>query len=597
MDDKKKQQANEKQLVYVGDDTSYWQEIEQRYRSTYPNTAFSFPTIWNDDPDNYHSLFINIMEIRPAVIYLDLSQDMHKRFKLARIIKNEITLRKIPLIGLVDSKKSLKECRAAGIDLAHVKCGEYHDVIYDAYAMAYPSEVVKPNFALAKSEREIDLNADFRIGFVTENGIHVEGNIKLEKGQLVEVETEIPESVLPSNKFIVKEINDFDLYYDCDYTYDLDFVYVDKPELDQNDEDQQGAQMHYKEELADYANRLKMAKRKVKEWVYDRLDVSHGKNIKILIVDKELTIFKEERLSLDKNAFSVRSQTELSDNLDEIQKARPDLVVFQFMLPSEESLKSKKEAAEGEEAEEQESEEENQSLNQLTELVKKVKSIEGYNPFFLVFQCKKYSSKSFQDSFKYPFILANTAPLTFSQIEELANVFQRKQQKRREEAIAAKIAQLKRRDPVKYRRLTSDDFEEKRYYVKKNNDLSHGSTKYSITLQTISESEITFLTDQELKMETYRLTFPVEMSVFLIPDGGHNFTMVGGLRLYKGLIHSINEFDKKELRKYVNGIFFSSVNEKRAKEKEEFEKKKQAYIEKKEHVSERPDDTKTSPKD
>ena len=74
-------------------------------------------------------------------------------------------------------------------------------------------------------------------------------------------------------------------------------------------------------------------------------------------------------------------------------------------------------------------------------------------------------------------------------------------------------------------------------------------------------------------MGIYRLDKPIAFSVTLVPFGdGKNFESSGGkLKRYKGLIHSVGEDEKKELRRFVNEIFGAPKKEKEVKEKLAFE--------------------------
>jgi hypothetical protein len=123
------------------------------------------------------------------------------------------------------------------------------------------------------------------------------------------------------------------------------------------------------------------------------------------------------------------------------------------------------------------------------------------------------------------------------------------------------------------------------YYVSKKNPLSFVSTSYPIELESVSESEVTILSDLELEQKTYRLRTPCEYSVSIVPHpDGKMKNDVGGKSQYRGLIHTVGEAEKKMIRKYVNEIFFQPLSEEREKEKEAFKdlnQKVQTEIEKK----------------
>jgi hypothetical protein len=119
-------------------------------------------------------------------------------------------------------------------------------------------------------------------------------------------------------------------------------------------------------------------------------------------------------------------------------------------------------------------------------------------------------------------------------------------------------------------------------------------------LESISESEVTILTDLELEQKTYRLKTPCPYSVSIVPHpDGKMKNDVGGKSQNRGLIHTVGETDKKTVRKYVNEIFFQPLSKEREAEKEAFkdlnqkvlseieEKKAQSLAEKKAEEEER----------
>jgi hypothetical protein len=599
MAENKKEKKETFKIVYIGDDNSYWTTISRRISSQFQNKEFEFHKFFVGNYPNYQFLFLEILNLEPHVIYLDFSTSLTEGLKIAHLIKRENAMRLIPVVGLVEKQERVKDGIFAGVEFIHVKCGEYYDVIYDPFLIALPKDVRKPDFAEAKFSRDAKLFSDFRVSFITPTYIHLEGNIKLLQDDIITLNNDIPDRLIPSKKFLIKEIREFDLYYDYKYAYDLQFIYVDEPQFDDEelerkleglDENQRvllikNTKMKRQQEIDDYKARMRKTKKDVEAWVVDNMDRAKPKKTKILIIDKNLTFLKDENNLLEKFKFTIRTQTMLTDDLKDIKISRPSIISFQFydsdtlnvmveekfldgvdddgtpLEPAE--LAARKEEYRKELIDAQES----AALDQLSLIIKTVKGFDGYKPFIILFNCHNYTSQSIQESFKYPFVIVNKLPIDLEMIMNMARMLEQKNDKKMEDHISAKVQQLKKSDPNKYRNLSSSDFTEKKYFISAKNPLSMASIAIPIDLKTFTETECTFLTKEELDIGTYRMDFPVNMSLRTIPfEGGSAFEATSDGNLYRGLVHSVGEGDKKKIRQFVNEIFFAGLNEERAAE-------------------------------
>lgn len=561
-----------RKILYVGDDRSYWNELKTRYKNSYRHIEFEFLHLAPSESDHFQVTYVKVFDLQPEIIYVDISKDTRAQLKLCRLIKREFLFNDKPLVALVDKFELLRDAKVSGSDFIHIKCGEYHDVVYDPYFMRYPKEASKPEFAVARMEREAQLIEDFRIGYITPTSIHAEGDVRLEKGQLVELESAIPTKVIPSRKFVVTEVSQADLYFDHRYSYDLDFLFVDKPEMDANALDPVAEKAKYEDKMVMYQDQLRRAKKANRDWVLDHMENSSPKKTKILIVDKAMSTLRNAEQPIDKYYYLIRCQALLSDDLHELHAFRPSLFVFQYpdielsakdlLLEEEEKKKKVEELREVIE----------EYTKRLESLVETIKKVEGYNPFILIYNCKTINSKGFQERFKYPLILANATKLLLENIVQLAEIYESKQQNKLKLAIEQKVKDLKKQDPVKYRGLKETDFEDKRFYIKKNHDLSFVAIKHPITILSISETEIKFSTNADLELGSYRMEFPVKMGVGLVPQDGKKCLSQGGQFYYHGMIHSVGEREKKSLRQFINEVFTASVSEAEQKELEAFQK-------------------------
>jgi hypothetical protein len=587
----------DKLIVYSGNDLSYWKAIQQRFLSNYNHLKFDFEELYDSDPNEYQNTFLNFLEKTPSIIYIDFSANLQSQLQLALMLKRVSTTQNIPMVGLIDDTKHAQKCWTSGVDFIHVKCGEMHDVVYDPFALGFPKEAVKPDFARARLTQQAELYDDIRIGYIAADYIHAEGNLFLRKGEIVEIETQLSKDIIPSNKFIVGEVKTSDLYYDYNYSYDLEMLFVDKPAVD--DEEMAAALqienvtdrelkikvMKEKVELqmADFDNDLLNSKKAHKDWLLDHIDMSHPKKTKILLIDSLMKVLEKEKKPLDQYHFTIRCQTVLTEDYHELERGRPNIIAMKFaetVNPKDYNDMDPEDAAVAMKEKEQEYEAE--AMAKIRMMMDWVKSIKGYNPFVILFNCENFSSKAFQDSLKYPLVITYKGDMVLETILDMAELFEKKQEKNYKDKLREKLASLKKEDPQKYGRLRESDFVEDRYYVRKSNPLSHAYTKHEIMLKAMTESEVHFLVDKELDLVNYRLVEPCEVSVKLIPQDEKPFVKDSGQLLYKGLIHATGEDEKKDIRKFVNEIFFSGINQEREKEKEAFDRVNQEALEAKE---------------
>ncbi|GAB4419973.1 MAG: hypothetical protein OHK0056_30300 [Bacteriovoracaceae bacterium] len=610
----------ERLLFYVGTDDAYWKTIFNQYQNIYQSFGFTQKIFREKDPVRLQSLALTILNEVPSIIYLDFSTNREPMLALAQLLTRDNILSSIPVVGLVENKEHVKQCLSAGVDFIHVKCGEYHDVIYDPMVLAFPKEVIKPQFALAKFKKDIFLIDDFRVGYISPTSLHVEGNLKLEKDSVIELETSLPKNIVSSKKFKVRSITEQNLYYDFKYAYDLEIQVLDEPSMTEDEFDDalgaadeaekaklaKKAQLARKQKMLDYEENLKRAKKQLRSWVQDNVTMSAPKSTKVLMVDRQLRFLLETDIkALDQYPYSIRCQTVLSDTFREIIQVMPGIIAIELFSHIEledleifnqavQILIEKKDdlPTEGATPEEQAKldmiknlpGEESEELSAIAELIKFIKGIDGYNPFILIFNCPFKTTKAIQESFQYPLLMANKDHISMGSVLNITEIYEKKQSEKYNAKMAAKVAELKKADPQKYRNLTVDSFNELRYYVKKSSPQSYCSFHYPVVINSISESELTFLSSELLELKTYRLEYPVPMSIHLVPSDGKAYVDIEGKKQYRALVHSIDEQDKKLLRRYVNEIFLAPKMEKQAKEDQAYWDRHQKIIQEREEA-------------
>lgn len=601
-----KAKKGDNRILYIGSEKNYFTNISFRFKTSYPDIDWDFHSIEVNSSSNGEMLFLKILKIKPQIIYLDFCNYLEQMFILSELISRDPLFAKVPIVGLTDKKEAIRECLGVGADFMYVKGGEFFDQVYAPMIMAFPKRVKPVKFAQAKLSREVELIDDFRVGYIAPTYMHVEGNLLLEEGKTVVFNSSVPAKNVPSKRFIVKNRSESNLYYDFNYSYDLDFVFVDEPVFEEEHQEDALGVTDEKERLAiikkakknqqlliqNYKNDYIHAQKKHKEWVVDNMqDFNLEKKTKVLVIDKGMRIFSLSHDMDYRKKYSFRCFTSFDDNFKNVLKIRPSIIVLQLLsevTPNEDQIlekvleKIKDDEIKHEFAEDWEKkrytelvekipELQKEEISNVGKLVSAIKAQQDYSPIIVLFNCFWQTSKSLQESFMYPMIVTYGDTLNMEVVVNLADIYEKREDEKLSELIKNKILQLKKRDPKKYGRLNESDFKEKKYFIKKSNALSYGSIKNKILLTLMTESEVRFHSEVELPMKTYRLEYPMPMSINLVPiQDGKDFLDEKGSKIYRGIIHSISENDKKVLRQVVNDILFRPLNEKRAKEQEEF---------------------------
>ena len=519
----------EKTVVYIGNDNSYFEKIQNRFESYYEQEMFNFEKHHVKSAEESRRLFVKLIEKLPDIIYIDFSFHLQTYLNLVYVIRQNIYTQHIPIVGLINTRAILEDSVSSGVHFTHMKCGEHHDVIYDPYTLAFPYECQTITFTMAQPMKEVNIINSFKIHYITPIYIRCEGDINLDLGEIIKLETAIPKATLPSSHYRVKKIYTEDLYYNSRYGFDLEFLYLDKPKLEKDN----SARGDIREKMVDYKLQLKRTKKRVHDWVLDNISGILENKIKILILDKDAWILSEDQVPqvpIGDLPFSIHCQTALTPkNLWPIEKLKPHIISFQFNKEREEKS----------------------DLQTLVTIVKKIMSIPEYRPFIVLFGNDKINSTEFQENYKYSQMISHSSNFKLETLAEMAKILQHKKEEEREDLIRNRVKQLKKKNPTKYKNLTRDDFIDQKFYIKPSHPLGKASCFHPITIHQINETEIFFTTNAKLEFGSFSMDFPIKMNIRLAP-----IIHDSKKYQYRGLIHSIGEEEKKALRQYINAEVF-----------------------------------------
>lgn len=521
-------------IYYFGDDEAYFKVFQAEFNATYGAMGFSFKRFFETDARRIQSLYLKAFEDQPALILIDYSKNSNDYLHLARLFTRTINYEPFKVIGLLDYLSPpdvIRESILTGVKVNHIKDAEVFDVTFAAMKLISDKDTKEHGFATAKFSDEVDVGILCKIGFVNTEMIHFETDLKLNQNEEIRIRNHWTEQkVIKSDKFFVHQIQNSHIYYNFNYSVNAAFSFVDPPLITAETSDER------KKELTDeYNHEVVKSQRKLKAWIIDNLSRSQPKNVKVLIIDRSMSMLHDQKPT-DQYEYLIRCQPFFKDVHIEINKQKPNVIAF--------SLEARPEGAA-----EDDIYNDSKVLKRLIDVIKN--KFENYHPYIVVFKSGESTSKDFQLTYDYENMLAFGGDLSTEVLLKMAEVFSKK--------LVPQAATSKE--------LTETVF------LKKASPATMGEILSQVTLLSCSETDITFSSKETLPpFSVLHFNFPVDMYITIIPNEKFKDGM------YYGLIHGIGEIGKKDLRRYVNSIFFRDLENQKKSEREEFEKLNQAKL-------------------
>lgn len=519
-------------FYYFGDDEAYFRTLVGEFR-THTRMQIDFKRVFESDEKKIQSLFIKINRDKPACVFIDFSKHSQDYLHLARIIARTPMDKSVVTIGLVDylsPPEVLMESIATGVHITHIKSPECYDVVFDVTKLVAPNEIGEHGFANASLKEEWEAGIPLKVGYVHSDGLHLETDHKLSKGDRIRMNHAWTEKrMVPSKHFFVQNISTKNLFYHFKYALDVEFLFIDEflpPEG--MEEDKINEKKQEREDLIVYH------RKQLKKWIDDNVSRSLEKKAKVLVVDRDFHFYENQERT-DKHPYTVRCLPYLADIGAELDRLEPQVIAF--ALDKEDVTEPKNT---------------NEQLHKLMNAVKN--KIQDTSPFIIVFN-SKLSSKEMQDQLSYAHIMATESDLSVDILIRMADIFDKKM---------AKLAENDKPTPKN----------EQKVFLKKTNASSIAEILIPVNVVKLSETDMILTSEVPLQIGmNLHLTQPVDMFVNIQPTKNQ-----GKNPEYHGLIHCLGESEKKELRRYVNSIFFRDHDAQVNAETEEFKKLNDAKL-------------------
>lgn len=527
-----------RKVLYIGNDAAYFLKLQQHINKDYGALKFTYKQITYTDKASIQSL---ICDIEPEVVgaFVDMAANTAEMLHLCRLIKRSSHLKDLFLVGLFDyqvAHATLQESITTGVSINHIKSAETLDIVYDFICVKFTDNALEPAFAVAELDDEMGVSEFLKAGYIATDKnvdkLHIESNTKLPVGQDVEIGSFLTQSkILMSKKMHVKEMFTSNIYYNCNYAFDLEFLYTN---------------LEKAADPAKYTEAVDDARARLNNWFKKNQNINSAKNTKISIIDKEMTLYRD-KVRTDSFPFVIRVNPYLPKPQDEIMKIMPQIIVV--------NLESKNP---GEAPDAPAPTGPQNDLDFVFRLVDVIKKVQNYQPFLLLFNSPD-DLTAMKKSLGYDKILSSKDPLTSVALIKMANIFE------------AKIAGM---TPPNKKQIS----------ISKDNPLSIVELERKLTLKSISETEITFAANFEPEMfKTYRMHPPFNYYFTVVPFKKND----SGKGLYHGVLNGMNEEDKASIRQFINSVFFREHDEKKVEEQEQLAKTAKAYLEKKKMEAEK----------
>ena len=508
-------------FYYLGDDEAYFRTLQSEIKK-HAKIPHDFHRIYESDEAQIQALFIKVFNNKPACVFIDFSKQTQDYLHLARLISRTPLDHKMLTVGLVDllsPSDILKESIATGINFTFIKSAEIFDVVYSTIKSVAPEAMGEHGFATADLSDDLESSIICKIGYIFENGVHIETDINMSKGDRLLLNHHwLKKRIVPSRQVFVTETSTKNLFYHYKLTAELDFLFVDDfmPPEGMVEADIKERQDERNQKIAGH-------KKLLKKWIDDNMISSLEKKAKILVVDSKFHIYQDHKRT-DKYPYTIRCMPFFTDYSAEIDRFRPQVIAFE--LESGDNTRNNME-----------------SLKKLVSTL--MSSFADFNPFIIVFS-STITSQEIQGAIQYKNVLAHNEEMSAVMLIKLADMLQKK--------VTTNDAKSKEK-PIK------------RFFINKTNRASIGELVKQVKLIKLSETDLVLQSDQTFPPGTnLHFTSPVDMFVHVIPSPKPS----GKLPEYIGYIHCISETDKKELRKFINSVFFRDLDAQKTAESDEF---------------------------
>ncbi len=574
-----------RKALYVGDDFRYWQNIQDFFLKRLDYFEIKFVTLFNPEVSAL-DLFFTVVSKKPDIVYVDYSSNTAKHLELIKLLSADNSVNNIVVVGLLgidDRETSMKKAINSGVLFNHLKQAEIGPMVYEPLTILAPEEIKDPDYAFSDLEFKIKASYLAKITKITSNKIDFETSVNFKPKDRFFLKFQVPEKNLKYSGIIIHEPLKFVARSYMSYQFNADFEFVEPRKKDSK---QSASEDEQSEAL--YQEQLSYAQKTFESWIKVQASfLKKSKELRVLIIDKKLDF--QSKADLFEHNFSYICQTRFIDPDKEITKFKPDIIFYKF-----EAEKKLDDEAAKKQIEFQKARDESRKKNKLPVIVhrtndlsilKEIVSAVKWNNLkteIYTFNNTFTSNAALKDSISYAQLKPNDKKLTTNFIEDTCEKKYELMKRKKMEHIDQMVKNLKQKDPVKYLKVNRKTFEEHAVQLYLSDSLYHGTVDDTIFLTGLSESILHIASRYPIDHYTVlQVNIPTLMYVTVVPNKMRAKTLktiktvFGDFKYtYRCLIHSIDENQRKLLRRCVNAAK-TKADEESARLKKEMNIKEQ----------------------
>ena len=538
MKEEDKEKSNLKKVLYLGSDIGFFNSLKEKFSETYTLDIKFLINEAKTDKD-IQSLINKVSNNPPKIVLVDFSQNSKGMLHLTRVSLRQNHTKRIKFIGLTDysaDKEVLKNAILTNMSSVHVKSSEFESIIYNLMILSFPESIKEHGFATGELADEISAYFPCRASIINEGFITIESNISMSPNQKINLLTHWSnKKIIGSSLATLEEQSNTNLYYNYNFSQKLALDHVN-PIIRSDDMTEE----EYEEKITHNNELLENSKYRFKKWATDNKDRSHPKFLKAFVVDKKGLLFEDQPLS-DSYSFVFRSQPYIQSPEKEILRIMPQLIVFNVEDVDKKVVEDNPDIA--------------FMYNTTKMLQVLIQTLRKLNlepvPVVIVFNAGEHDSAYYQKVLNYPSILAVKEEMKIEMVLKMSEMLKSK--------IVKSLPELSKND----------------IYISKNSPYTYAEIETSITLIACSETDVFFNSPQTLPVgRILRISLPVPMYISIVP-------MLEKTKIqsdYYAVIHGIGEEERKELRRYINDVFFREHDSEKEKEIEEVNALKEKFL-------------------
>lgn len=551
-----------KKILYIGKEDAYIDSIEDQIHSSIQVEKY-------DHQGNIAAALKKILISSPSLLILDFPGHFAVLNKLIGLVRLNWPHKKIPILCFTpeNAQKELHQLSLVGSVIYFIKSIDQDDAVFCISTLLSPELNFSENVSKAIFQEQTHFSDIVWINNLSVSHYTFETNRIFKSGD--EVKLNLPFFSHPLRLLMHKITTEKSktVQSSFNYSYRLDYLFS----YDQlRPEDRTKLLMDFK---------YTIEKLPIKEFVYEWIQEFYKKPKKIVLAsDKDHdfdfdTSFQQVAPSV-KN-LEISSKTVIFNWIYEQAKGKPltkdSITIYQDnfgLLESGTPLLERENTvihfrqmilqAEEEVLKDRPSViailvDEVNSLEKVFQLILGAIKLKDYFPFVILFNFPSDNVEEIRSKLQYHFVITTKLDVSETIILKMLELYRKKKLEKDLKKI------VKFLDSMKLLELDIGIFSEQLFYDYRAFTKAEGKESYlyvglSVEIKWMSEFEVVFLSEQEIQVgEVFLWEFPFPLHVVIVPYEKKTNEPVQK-NLYKGLIHFMNEIDKKILRRFINHI-------------------------------------------